>query len=225
MKIAYQNENVTLWHGDSLSTDHETDVLFTDPPYGELGYDWDKRPPWATLPVKCSCAVIFGHQPHMAREVLPAFEQRGLPFRYEWIWEKPIGRLWNHSRPIRKHELAWVFGSIEGSDLRQGFGGQHDSIISAMTFQAYCRAHPEAEGHPTQKPLVLVSAMLRSLPPGRVLDPFAGTGTTLIACLEQGRPCVGIEIDERWVEVARRRLERWHAQGRLDFGTANAKVS
>jgi len=54
-----------------------------------------------------------------------------------------------------------------------------------------------------------------------VLDPFCGSGTTLIAALETGRKAIGIEIDERWVEVARRRLERWHAQGRLDFGTAN----
>ena len=41
------------------------------------------------------------------------------------------------------------------------------------------------------------------------------------AALETGRKAIGIEIDERWVEVARRRLERWHAQGRLDFGNAN----
>ena len=62
---------------------------------------------------------------------------------------------------------------------------------------------------------------LQSLPGDVVLDPFCGSGTTLIAALETGRKAIGIEIDERWVEVARRRLERWHAQGRLDFGNAN----
>jgi DNA modification methylase len=57
-----------------------------------------------------------------------------------------------------------------------------------------------------------------------VLDPFCGSGTTLIAALETGRKAIGIEIDERWVTVARQRLERWHAQGRLDFGTANSAI-
>ena len=67
---------------------------------------------------------------------------------------------------------------------------------------------------------------LAFLPEGdTVLDPFAGSGTTLIAALETGRKAIGIEIDERWVAVARRRLERWHAQGRLDFGTANKALS
>jgi site-specific DNA-methyltransferase (adenine-specific) len=57
-----------------------------------------------------------------------------------------------------------------------------------------------------------------------VLDPFCGSGTTLIAALETGRKSIGIEIDERWVEVAIRRLERWHAQGMLPLAY-NAEVS
>jgi len=78
----------------------------------------------------------------------------------------------------------------------------------------------EGRLHPTQKPVDLMAWCMEraKVPAGAtVLDPYAGSGTTLIAALETGRKAIGIEIDERWVEVARHRLERWHAQGRLDF--------
>ena len=54
-------------------------------------------------------------------------------------------------------------------------------------------------------------------PTDTVLDPFAGSGTTLIAALEADRKAIGIEIDQRWIDVACRRLDEWHAQGRLDL--------
>jgi len=94
------------------------------------------------------------------------------------------------------------------------------STINPARFQA-------EKVHPTQKPVDLMAWCMEKakVPAGAiVLDPYAGSGTTLIAALETGRKAIGIEIDERWVDVARRRLERWHAQGRLDFGTANARL-
>jgi DNA modification methylase len=48
-----------------------------------------------------------------------------------------------------------------------------------------------------------------------VLDPFCGSGTTLIAALDTGRKAIGIEIDERWIGVAVKRIERWLAQTNL----------
>jgi len=85
---------------------------------------------------------------------------------------------------------------------------QHNSIISAMTFQAYCRKHPEACGHPTQKPLKLVHAILVSIKGHNVLDPFAGSGTTGRACKDLGRRCLMIEIEEKWAAVAANRLKQ-----------------
>lgn len=207
----YRDAFVTLYHGDAMEVLPRLGLgqfdLFTDPPYGELGYDWDVRPDWRGMPLpNLGWAVIFGHQPHLSKEVLPALEERGLPFRFEWVWEKPIGRLWNHERPIRLHELAWCFGNIRGTDLRTGFGGQHPSVIAAPTFQAYMRKHPEATGHPTQKPLVLVQSILSSLPGTHVLDPFAGTGATLIAAKALGRYAIGVELQEEYCEIAAQRF-------------------
>jgi site-specific DNA-methyltransferase (adenine-specific) len=71
--------------------------------------------------------------------------------------------------------------------------------------------------HMTQKPEPLLRDLLRVCPSqGAVLDPFMGSGTTLVAARALGLPCVGIEQSERYCEIAAKRL----AQGVLDFGGA-----
>ena len=66
----------------------------------------------------------------------------------------------------------------------------------------------ERAGHPTQKPLGLMRHLVAGLcPPGAVVvDPFCGSGTTLVAAAERGLDAVGIEINPRWCEMARWRL-------------------
>jgi site-specific DNA-methyltransferase (adenine-specific) len=70
--------------------------------------------------------------------------------------------------------------------------------------------------HPTAKPLTMVADWVRLFtnPGDTILDPFAGSGTTLRAAMNEGRKAVGIEIDERYCEVIAKRL----SQGVLDFG-------
>jgi site-specific DNA-methyltransferase (adenine-specific) len=67
---------------------------------------------------------------------------------------------------------------------------------------------PARGGHPCPKPLTLMRVLVEAAAPpgGLVLDPFAGSGTTLLAARDGGRRAVGIEIDGRYAELARRRL-------------------
>jgi hypothetical protein len=67
--------------------------------------------------------------------------------------------------------------------------------------------------HPTQKPVVLMLRILQLFPTGSILDPFMGCGTTLIAAKQLGRRAIGIEIEERYCEIAVKRL----AQEVIDF--------
>jgi DNA modification methylase len=65
------------------------------------------------------------------------------------------------------------------------------------------------EGHPTQKPVALMRWCLdkAKVPPGAtVLDPFMGSGTTGVACVQTGRNFIGIEIDEEYFSIAERRI-------------------
>jgi DNA modification methylase len=71
--------------------------------------------------------------------------------------------------------------------------------------------------HPTQKPVALMQKAVELSCPvgGVVLDPFMGSGTTGVACLQTGRRFIGIELDAAYFEIARQRLEAASAQTRL----------
>ena len=70
--------------------------------------------------------------------------------------------------------------------------------------------------HPTQKPISLMEWCVQFAPDGTVLDPFMGAGSTLLGARLAGRRAIGIELDERYCEIAANRL----AQGVLDFGAS-----
>ena len=79
------------------------------------------------------------------------------------------------------------------------------------------RLHHERENHPTQKPLEIIERMVKSSCPeaGIVLDPFAGSGTTIEACLKHNRQCIAFEINADYCSMIRERIERLTMQPRL----------
>jgi site-specific DNA-methyltransferase (adenine-specific) len=72
--------------------------------------------------------------------------------------------------------------------------------------------------HPTQKPLLLMRQLLK-VEPESVLDPFMGSGTTGVACVQTGRNFIGIEIDPTYFAIAKKRIETAQLQMRLEFPT------
>jgi len=60
--------------------------------------------------------------------------------------------------------------------------------------------------HPHEKPRSLFKYLLQKMPDGKVVDPFMGSGTTLRAAKDLGRKAIGIEIEERYCEIAAKRL-------------------
>ena len=103
-----------------------------------------------------------------------------------------------------------IYGSYSGHEYPQQLG-IGDSGSAARFF--YCakaskKDRGEGNNHPTVKPTELMKWLVKLVTPegGVVLDPFAGSGTTLVACKELGRGCIGIEREPEYVEIIKRRL-------------------
>lgn len=156
-------------------------------------------------------------------------------FRYELIWEKtmPTGFLDANRRPLRVHENILIFiqrykGSkynpqmikgklhTRGQDGRiavhyssRGAGKQTKSdLYYPRSILRFSNAHNGKSHHPTAKPLELIEWLIRTYSNrgGLVLDPFVGSGTTLLAAQKLGRRAIGIECEEKYCEVAAERL-------------------
>lgn len=104
-----------------------------------------------------------------------------------------------------------TFGDFAGDRVGQNAGGLGDTGTAARFF--YCAKSSKSERgdgntHPCVKPLALMRWLVRLVCPsgGTVLDPFAGSGTTGLACEAEGRRCVMIEENEQYAEIIRRRL-------------------
>jgi site-specific DNA-methyltransferase (adenine-specific) len=118
------------------------------------------------------------------------------------VWWKDRGGMGDCGASFAPDYEVILHGS--GPTRRPLLGKRHGAVLAG-----YPPVPPRLRTHPTEKPVQLLSYLIeRSCPPqGRVLDPFAGTGATLVAAQQLGRRAVGVELEERYCEAAARRLE------------------
>jgi site-specific DNA-methyltransferase (adenine-specific) len=123
-----------------------------------------------------------------------ACETKGWTLRNVVVWDKArggaMGSFWRNN-----HEWVPVFSK-----------GPARAIAHGGFFNTWQGAKPQADEHATVKPAGLVSYLLEAAGPGLVLDPWMGSGTTLFAAKALGRRAIGIEIEEKYCEIAAKRL-------------------
>lgn len=213
----YSDELVTLFHGDCREITEwlEADVLVTDPPYGIA---W-KRGNYngaaqhggisndATTVVRDEVLGAWGGRP---AAVFGDFSLPPSPVAQTLVWAKPsdsgiFGARCGWRRDAEAIYLVgpWPLAPAERSGILR-------------TSQAMSTYTKDA-GHPHAKPVDLLGSLIDRCPPGVVADPFAGSGSTLVAAKRLGRKAIGVELDERYCEIAAKRL----AQGVLDFGAVS----
>ena len=145
----------------------------------------------------CCCCGGGGPDPQFARWSLWMDEAIG--FKQAVVWDKGgLGMGWHYRR---NYELMLV-GEKPGAACRWYGGNDQPNVVRINGIK------PSADDHPTPKPEKLMAHFLNlhSLPGHLVLDPFMGGGTTLVAAKRGGRRAIGVEVDERWCEMAAKRL-------------------
>lgn len=194
----------TLYCGDCLEILPElsgVDAVITDPPYG-IGFaaqptKWQRRA--GKLPESWDDKTV-DLVPSLVTladcVVIWGGNYYELPPRRGWLsWFKP-----DAPPSMASFELAWT--------SRDQNARQFSCSIS--------QTNPERVGHPTQKPVALMCWCIDAVNAGDlVLDPFMGSGTTGVACMNLGRKFIGIEIEPKYFDLACRRIEDAQRQGRL----------
>lgn len=185
----YQDNAVAIYHGDcrELLPILGGEILVTDPPYG-IGF--------AAQPTKWQRRA--GQRPESWDNQAPDMDVSKFLAACVWggnYFDLPRSRGW----------LAWIkpdappsMGSVELAWTSLDRNARH--IIHSIS-----ATNQERVGHPTQKPLEVMTWTITGMPDGLIIDPFMGSGTTLRAAKDLGRRAIGIEIDERYCETAARR--------------------
>jgi DNA modification methylase len=221
----YEHGGIVIYHASALSVLDEFDglrtqsfdLLLTDPPYG-IGEAHGKNTRRGGTP---SSGLSGGHVFTAARDWgvsawddEPAREEVALARRLcRWqvvfggnYYDLPPSRCWlvwdkaNGSNDFADCELAWTNLNKAVRKLTYRWNGMLQEPGCERTFRE----------HPTQKPEAVMRWALMQAPSDvrTVLDPFMGSGTTLVACKRLNRSCVGIEHEERYCEIAAKRLQQ-----------------
>ena len=203
--------NAALYLGDCrevLPTLGKVDAVVTDPPYGiASGVVVDRPTKWRRL---------RGEEP----EDWDAATVDELP---SLIASAPIRCVWGgnyYPLPPSRGWLSWFKPDAPPSMASVELAWTNLDRNARQISCSISQTNPERCGHPSQKPLAVMMWCLAQLGlPGAILDPFMGSGTTGVAAIRLGCKFIGIEIEERWFDIACRRIEAEARQGRLPLDT------
>lgn len=209
MKPYYQESGITIYHGDCreiLPTLPRVDLVLTDPPYGirleNHGAGKERRAESFNIRGDYSgelgefiCSAWTGP--------MVVFASPKSPWPGAWrqylVWDKgpavggggDVAKCWKYD---------WELIQIRNTGNLEG---QRDSSVLR-----YWITPATSKDHPAQKPLELIQYLLWKVKSKIILDPFMGSGTTLLAAKNLGLQAIGIEIEEQYCEIAAQRLSQ-----------------
>ena len=217
---------INLWNGDCIEfmkglKDNSVDCVITDPPYlidYKTNYRKDKNHDF--------CSVIKNdNNPELISSVVKEL--------YRIMKDNTAGYMFCNCDKIDffkmeiekyfkiKNIIIWVKNNWTAGDLKAQFGKQYEMIIlfnkGRKCFNGkrltdvwpFDRISGKKQLHQNEKPIKLMSYLIKLITPkgGIVLDPFSGSGSTLLAAKDLNRNFIGIELSSEYCEIARKRLE------------------
>lgn len=201
MKPYYEESGITIYHGDCreiLPSIEPVDLMLTDPPYGLPGEEVVTRN-FVVCDISNKMKFVFTD------------------------WRNPI------THPQKFGELIWEYGWISGGRCRSknGYFPTHNTINligdsskfkfikeGSIVFRREGFSSPrqcsyaKKSGHPFEKPLRLLKWLIGLTDLESIIDPFVGSGSTLVAAKQLGHKAIGIEIEEKYCEIAAKRLQQ-----------------
>jgi DNA modification methylase len=228
VKPYFAADGVTLYLGDCREVTEwlAADVLVTDPPYGR---DYNRRRWTWTMPAGRPSSIKGDEDTSVRDEALAMWENRpavvfgdlklGRPDGTckTLIYRKPPDSGTHGAVAGFRHDIEAIYlagkwpGTLNGHSV---VAGGRSSVIETGARSVGNPAGPAARyGHPHAKPVDVMETLIAACPAGPIADPFAGSGSTLVAARNLGRKAIGVELEERYAERAAKRL----CQGILEF--------
>lgn len=205
MQPYYSHAGITIYHGDcrEIMPGLKADAVVTDPPYGisyKSGYEGSlPRSIEGDTSTELRDYAIMSWVPSpfacfATWRCVPPTRPRGC-----LVWHKFAGGMGDLKFPWQPtFEMIWIFGD--------GWTGHRgDSILTGATVPTW-NTGPARRVHPHEKPVGVMAQIIIKAPGETILDPFMGSGTTLRAAKDLGRRAIGIEIEERYCEIAAKRM-------------------
>jgi len=216
--------------------DGSIDMVLVDMPYGTTQCSWDTvidlEKMWKQVKriIKPNAAIVMtASQPFPSKLGFSKIDW----LKYSWIWEKPAatGHLNAKRMPMKNHEDILVFYQKAPTYNPQGTRpynkmktrGGHNGNGSCYgpsnnTYMQYVTDYPrtiqvfkkdKSKVHPTQKPVALMEYFIKTYTNEgeRVLDFCMGSGTTGVACMNLNRKFIGIELDQKYYTIAKKRIK------------------
>jgi site-specific DNA-methyltransferase (adenine-specific) len=205
MKPYYERDGITIYHGDCreiLPQLEPVDLVLTDPPYG-MGFRSNYRLERYDRIQGDGCLDVA--------TIAQAIEKAENASYVFCRWDNLS------AMPAPRSVLAWVKNNWSMGDLEHEHGRQWEAIcFYPSAGHRFISRIPDViradrtgnDMHPTQKPVDLMRTIIGANVGETILDPFMGSGTTLRAAKDLGRKAIGIEIEERYCEIAVRRLSQ-----------------
>ena len=217
--------------------DKSIDMILCDLPYGTTACKWDTVIPFEPLweqynrIIKDNGAIVlFGSEP-FSTELRHSNLKR---YKYDWVWNKKLAGngILAKRQPLKIHENIMVFNTTiyhpqmtKGKMRKKMTGGMKESEITGgnstvseyMNDEYYPQSIQEfsianmrkGRLHPTQKPVALLEYLIKTYTKSGdvVLDNCMGSGSTGVACLNTNRKFIGIELDKKYFDIAKQRIE------------------
>lgn len=205
------SSNIQLFNMDCMEAmkqmpDKSVDLIITDPPYGMNFVSNHRKEKYRPIENDNQFPVwIFEEFNRIAKRGVYVF------CRWDNLYQLP--------KP--KSFIAWVKNNWSMGDLEHEHGRQWEGIcFYPMGEHKFIKRIPDViqikrtgnDLHPTEKPACLISVLIQSNVGEVILDPFMGSGTTGIACYDNHRDFIGVEIDKEYFDAAVKRLDNHKKQ-------------